>query len=82
MIYFCKRSIEKNYPRRYSQSKDKKIIISGIRYFESFLDNNGEWVAGKSTVILRNFRKDISPKFLLGILNSPINHFLSKGELW
>jgi hypothetical protein len=69
------KEMEKNYPRRYSQSKDKKIIISGIRYFESFLDNNGEWVAGKSTVILRNFRKDVSPKFLLGLLNSRLITF-------
>jgi hypothetical protein len=63
------------FPRRYTQSKDKKIIISGIRHFECFLDDEGEWVAGKSTVILRNFQNEIASKFILGILNSKVTKF-------
>jgi hypothetical protein len=67
--------MKENFPRRYEQSKDKKIIISGIRHFECFFDDDGEWVAGKSTVILRNFQDEITPKFILGILNSSLTKF-------
>jgi hypothetical protein len=69
-----KSQMEKKFPRRFIQSKDQKIIISGIRHFECFLDEEGKWVAGKSTVILRNF-KNKSLKYLLGILNSKITKF-------
>jgi hypothetical protein len=67
--------MKKKFPRRFTQSKEQKIIVSGIRHFECFLDEKGEWVAGKSTVILRNFKNDVSPKYLLGILNSELTKF-------
>jgi type I restriction-modification system DNA methylase subunit len=66
------------FPRRYDQSTRPKIIISGIRHFESFLDKQGEYVAGKSTVILRNFRENCSAEYLLGILNSTLVKFFLK----
>ena len=67
--------MKKKFPRRFTQTKNQKIIISGMRHFECFLDENGEWIAGKSTVILRTFKQDVSPKFLLGILNSNLTKF-------
>ena len=70
--------MERNFPRRYRQSKDCKILISGIRHFESFLDDQGQWVSGKSTVILRGFNDGIDPKFLLGVLNSKLITFYLK----
>jgi len=63
------------FPRRFAQSTSAKIIISGIRHFESFLDKDGEYVAGKSTVILRGFKAGCSPECLLGILNSTLVKF-------
>lgn len=68
--------MRQRFPKRFIQSKDMKIIISGIRHFESFLDEKGLWVAGKSTVVLRDFKT--SPKYLLGILNSKLITFYLK----
>ena len=74
-----KESFRRHFERRYIQTTSSKIIISGIRdyYFEAFLDANGEWIAGKSTVILRNFR-GIPVKLMIGILNSRIVFFFLK----
>jgi hypothetical protein len=62
----------KNFPRRYAQSADTKIVISGIRHFESFLDKEGTYIAGKSTVILLGFKEGNAPEYLLGLLNSKV----------
>ena len=67
----------KHFEKRYIQTISPKIIISGIRHFEAFLDTNGEWIAGKSTVVLRNF-SGIRPEMMLGILNSRIVSFFLK----
>ena len=67
----------RNFKKRYIQTTSPKIIISGIRHFEAFLDTRGEWIAGKSTVVLRNFR-EIQPKLLIGILNSRLVSFFLK----
>ncbi len=37
---------------RFAQSASQKIIISGIRSLEAFLDEKGEYLAGKSTSIM------------------------------
>jgi len=37
---------------RFVQSASPKIVISGIRSLEAFLDLNGEYIAGKSTSIM------------------------------
>jgi hypothetical protein len=37
---------------RFAQSSSPKIVISGIRSLEAFLDTNGEYLAGKSTSIM------------------------------
>ena len=64
----------RRFERRYIQTTCPKIIISGIRHFEAFPDTDGEWIAGKSTVILRNFR-GISIELMAGILNSHLVSF-------
>ena len=64
----------RRFERRYIQTTCPKIIISGIRHFEAFPDTDGEWIAGKSTVILRNFR-GISIELMAGILNSRLVSF-------
>jgi type I restriction-modification system DNA methylase subunit len=67
-----------DFPRRYAQSANTKIIISGIRHFESFLDSDGTYIAGKSTVVLRDFKEGYSPEYLLGLLNSKVVKFFLK----
>jgi adenine-specific DNA-methyltransferase len=39
------------FPRRFQQSTTPKLIFKGMRYFDSFFDKDGEYVAGKSTII-------------------------------
>lgn len=73
-----KARFQRHFPRRFIQSTAPKIIISGIRHFESFLDRRGSYVAGKSTVILHDFRSGISPVFLIGVLNSRLVKFFLK----
>ena len=67
-------SFRRNFEKRYIQTICSKIIISGIRHFEVFPDSDGTWIAGKSTVILRNFG-GISIELMTGILNSRLVSF-------
>lgn len=69
---------KKAFKKRYEQSRSKKIIISGIRHFESFLDKEGEFIAGKSTVILRNFRENYGLEAILALLNSKLMTYYIK----
>lgn len=46
-----------------------------MRYFECFYDATGDYVAGKSTIILLNPRETHYFKVLLGILNSKLITF-------
>ena len=62
-------------PKRYVQSISAKIIITGIRYFECFFDMSGNYVAGKSTIIIRNPKENITYEALLAILNSNLVSF-------
>ncbi|MBI5760339.1 MAG: hypothetical protein HZA46_17630 [Planctomycetales bacterium] len=66
------------FPRRFLQMASPKIIITGIRHFEAFFDENGDWIAGKSTVVLQGFRNDCCPFVLLAVLNSAITTFFLK----
>ena len=72
-----RKSFKRHFPKRYLQTTCSKIIVSGIRHFESFLDKDGEWIAGKSTVVLRNFGR-ISPELMVGLLNSRVVSFFLK----
>ncbi len=66
------------FARRFEQAASPKIIISGMRHFEAFLDNQGDYIAGKSTVILRNVAENLNVEFLLGFLNSSLATFYLK----
>ena len=63
------------FPKRVRQVLAPKIIISGMRHFESYLDSNGIYVAGKSTIIV------LSPSYrnnlvvLQGLFNSKLMKF-------
>lgn len=65
-------------PNRFQQSKSKKIIIKGIRHFESFLDFNGEYVAGKSTIIIKDEEENFPLELLMCFLNSNVINFYIK----
>lgn len=71
----AREEMRRHFGRRYLQANCSKIVISGIRHFEAFWDRNGEYVAGISTVILRDFSRSVQPAFLLGVLNSKIIKF-------
>lgn len=72
-----KEDLKKLLPKRYEQSIVPKIIISGMRHFECYFDFEGNTVAGKTTVILKN-KEDYNILFILGILNSKIISFYIK----
>lgn len=62
------------YPKRFEQFNQPKLVISGMRHFESFLDQDGDYVAGKSTEILVR-KSNYSLLVALGILNSKVIKF-------
>ena len=70
-----KSQLRQKFPRRYEQANKPKIILSGMRKFEAFLDDVGIYVAGKSSVIAIPNRPDVSLLSLLGILNSKLMRF-------
>ncbi len=61
-------------PKRYEQTLSPKIIITGMRYFECFYDVYGEYIAGKSTIIIKG--ENLGD--ILGILNSKLMSFYIK----
>lgn len=66
-----------NMPKRYEQMISPKIIISGMRHFECLLDEKAEFIAGKSTIILKG-RNHLDYKFILGLLNTKLISFYIK----
>nr|WP_276977388.1 DNA methyltransferase [Ferrimicrobium acidiphilum] len=54
--------------KRFELARSPKIVTTGIRYFEAFLDERGDFLAGKSTLILRD--KDVR---LLQVICALIN---------
>jgi len=58
------------FPKRYTQMNNQKLIISGIRYFEVFFDEKGEYIVGKSAIFIRVFKPKIKPKAVMAIFNS------------
>lgn len=63
-----KESLMKLFIKRYDDANSKKIIIGGMtKELECYYDK-GEYLAGKSTVIVNESMIDL--KYLLGILNS------------
>lgn len=69
-----RKEFQDKYPKRYKQMTVPKLIFSGMRHFESFLDEGGEYLAGKSTEILVS-KSDYKLKPILGLLNSKMVKF-------
>lgn len=75
-----KKAFQTSFPKRVRQASVPKIIITGMRYFECFYDMFGNYVAGKSTIILLNPKNNQLFKVLLGILNSKLISFYIRGS--
>ena len=72
-------NFKKYFPKRFKQVSKPKIIITGMRYFESFLDIYGTYIAGKSTIIVSSKSPNITfLKLLLGLFNSKLISFYIK----
>ena len=69
--------LQKNFKRRFEQASAEKIITTGIRYFEAFYDEKGEYLAAKSTVIIRAIDK-VPLRAILPILNSNLVFYFLK----
>ncbi|MHA1252765.1 MAG: Eco57I restriction-modification methylase domain-containing protein [Candidatus Helarchaeota archaeon] len=70
--------LKKLYPKRYEQARRKKIIIAGIsKELECFYDT-GNYLAGKSTVIILEKEKLFSLMSLIPLLNSTLLSYMIK----
>ena len=69
-----KKMFKRKFPKRFNQTNMRKLIISGIRHFECAPDFNGNIIAGKSTIILKN-KSDTDLKIALALLNSNLISF-------
>ena len=68
------------FPRRLYQAQSSKIVISGMRNFEAFLDDTGKYLAGKSTIVVMDKEEECENwlLFILAILNSKLITFYIK----
>lgn len=70
-----KETLKRLLPRRYAQACKPKLILSGMRKFEAFLDQKGEYVAGKSSIVVIPKDARLSLMTCLGLLNSMLIRF-------
>ena len=68
-----KKDFRANFSRRFEKFNCAKIMTTGIRYFESFLDTNNEWLSTKSTVITTGKIEDL--RWLIALYNSRLITF-------
>ena len=68
---------KEKFINRFNKMSCKKLIVTGIRYFEVFYDENIEYIAGKSTTILYS-ENDKYNKSGLCILNSKLISYYIK----
>jgi len=73
-----KEIFRKEFSKRYERFNKPKIIISGIRHFECFYDEDNKYLAGKSTSVLVNLDEKINYESLNCILNSKLITFYLK----
>lgn len=73
-----KNQLKETLPRRFEQQSCEKIIITGMRYFECYYDYKGEYLAGKSTIMIKNFKNKGIGDTLTAILNSSLISFYLK----
>ena len=72
-----KNDLANYFPRRYRQASLPKLIIGGMtKRLECYLDEKGEYLAGKSTVLI--FPKKINCYALLGLINSKLMTYIHK----
>lgn len=73
-----KNEFKQAFPRRHSQCTSKKLIITGMRYLECFYDDLGKYIAGKSTLIIRDLDNDDLFAVFCCLLNSKLVSFYIK----
>ncbi len=74
-----KSDFKNNFPKRFIQENCEKLIITGLRHFECFWDQHGNYIAGKSTILLRELKTSkIGFAVLAAILNSSVIKFYLK----
>lgn len=73
-----KDEFKKKFPRRHTQSSSKKLIITGMRYLECFYDEFGKYIAGKSTLIIKDLKDDNLFVVFCCLLNSKLISFYIK----
>jgi len=73
-----RKEFQRGFPKRFAMATAPKIVVSGMRHFEAYLDAKGECVAGKSTVVVRPKHSSTTMNFVLGILNSGLTKFFLK----
>lgn len=75
-----KNAFTKTFNKSYTdRAKKKKLIVKGLNLLDAFLDEKGEYIPGKTTLII--FQKNNDSKYLkiaLGILSSNLIHFYIK----
>jgi len=69
--------LKRNLPKRLAQIKDEKLAITGMRYLECFYDKQGEFISGKSTLIIREIKNN-DFLFFCAMLNSNLISFYIK----
>jgi hypothetical protein len=72
-----KSDIENYFPKRIAQIQSPKLIITGMRYLECYFDKRGEYIAGKSTLIIRDIKDNLF-EFFCALLNSKLISFYVK----
>ena len=61
------------FPNRFEKLSKQKIIITGIRYFEAFIDKDNSYLPAKSTVTITGDLNTLY--YLIAILNSKIINY-------
>jgi type I restriction-modification system DNA methylase subunit len=68
-----KARFQQAFPRRFEKLNKPKILITGIRHFETFLDYDNEYVSTKSTVVITGDMSQL--EWLVAVLNSKLVKF-------
>ena len=70
------------FPKRFNKFNKPKIIVSGIRHFECYLDVNNYYLAGKSTSVITDVEASLTIEALTAILNSRLIGYFLKRKYW
>jgi len=70
--------LKKYFPKRFEKIYKPKIIISGIRHFESFYDRENLFLPGKSTNIIKKSNDQYPLESIVCLLNSRLMTFFIK----